>query len=229
MSRRMALSRALLLAGVIGLAAAVAIGGPIPIGSLVGSENATLDGQVPLPHTTLLSGDNLQVRDGLAMVTLDRGNRIILGRGTDASFTREADDVTVLLTRGNISLYHPAAGAAFRVMVGDITVRPAPGRRALGEIAMTDGLLVVIAKDGALQVEKAGTTTEVSKGGTTTIATAAARAPGPSPSPKPHLRHIVVQKSLDLLEVVGAGAGIALATTALTRSRKQVSPVTPLP
>jgi hypothetical protein len=191
MAGKTGLSWAWVLAWVMALVATVATGSPIPVGSLVWSRNATLDGQVPLPHTTLLSGDRLQVNDGLAMVTLDRGNRMILGRGSEASFLRDADAVTVSLARGDMSLYHPQASSEFRVKIGDVTVAPAQGYRTLGEIAMVDGLLVVTAKDGALQVEKAGTTKEVRKGSTVTIATTAAQAPAATPPGNTHLKHIL--------------------------------------
>jgi acetylornithine/succinyldiaminopimelate/putrescine aminotransferase len=73
------------------LTVTVGIGGSMPVGALMGSKNATIDGQVPLPHTTLLSGDSLHVSNGLAVVTLEQGNRMLLGRETEASFLREAD------------------------------------------------------------------------------------------------------------------------------------------
>jgi len=220
--RSMGFSGAFLLAGVLGLAAA---GGPIPVGSLVGSKNATLNGQAPLPYTTVLSGDNLQVRDGLALVTLDQGDRMILGSGTDASFSRETDGVAVSMTRGNLSLYHPEAGPGFRVKIGDVTVRPAPGYRTLGKIAMVDGTLRVTAKDGTLQVEKGGATKEVSKGKTITLAMTAARSPAPNPPVNLHMSHTAHVTGA----VVAGGAAASLATMALTRSSTSVSPVVPAP
>jgi hypothetical protein len=211
------------------LAAMAAAASPVPVGSLVGSRNATLDGQAPLPHTTLLSGDNLQVNDGLAMVALERGNRMILGRGSKASFTRDADIVTVSLTRGDLSLFHPKAGGKLRVKAGNVSVEPEQGSRTLGEIAMVDGLLVVRVKDGVLQVEDAGTTKEVSKGSTITIATTAAHAPAPTAPGNLHFRHILNHEALVDLGVAAVGAGAAVAAVALTRSSRPVSPVTPAP
>lgn len=211
------------------LTSTVAICSPIPVGSLVGSRNATLDGQQPLPHTTLLSGDNLQVNDGLAMVALDSGNRMILGRGSEASFVRDAQAVTVSLARGDMSLYHPQESSTLRVKVGDVTVAPAQGYKTLGEIAMVDGLLVITAKNGALQVEKAGATKEVNQGSTLTIATTAARSPVPVPPGNRHLKHVFNQKTLVILGVAGEAAAVTIAAIALTRSSKQVSPIAPAP
>lgn len=229
MIRKSGLSRALLPVALMGLTAALAAGGPVPIGSLVGSRNATLDGQVPLPHTTMLSGDSLRVDDGLAMVTLDRGNRMILGRKTEASFSRKSGGVTVSLNRGSISLYHPESGAVFRVKAGGVTVTPAPGQRTLGDVAMTDGLLMVTVKDGTLQVQKAGATKNVTRGKTITIATTATRAPAPDSPKKRHVKHILRHEAAAIEALAATGVGAAIAGIALTRSSKQVSPVTPTP
>lgn len=222
-------SSALFIFVSMGLTVTMAIGGSMPVGALLGSRNATVDGQVPLPHTTLLSGDNLQVKDGLAMVTLEQGNRMMLGRETEASFLRDADAVTVSLKQGNLSLYHPQTSRTFRVRAGDVTVVPATGYRTLGEIAMANGLLAVTAKDGALQVEKAGTTQEVAKGKTITIAARTGSAPTPVPPGNRHLKRI---PKAFLYIGMGAGAGlVAWAIVASTSGGKPtpVSQVVPGP
>lgn len=210
------------------MGSSVPFGGSMAVGALMGSKNATVDGQVPLPHTTLLSGDNLQVRDGLAMVTLARGNRMILGRETSASFLRKADAVTVSLSQGNLSFYHPQTSRIFRVKVGDVTVAPANGYNTMGEIAMADGILMVRAKDGALKVERAGTTQEVAKGKTIQITTHEASAPTPNPSGNIHLRRVP-----PALIYFGIGAGVGLLALALVKSGSggapAASPVTPGP
>lgn len=219
----------LILLGVIGLAAATALGSPGAIGSLVGSKNATLDGQVPLPYTTVLNGDTLQVNNGLAMVSLNHGGRMMLGSNTEASFSRQPDGVTVSLNRGNVSLYHAQQGTGFKVKVGDVTVAPARGYRTIGEVAMADGLLLVTAKNGALKVEKAGTAEEVSEGKTITISTTADRAPTPVPPGNLHIKHIISGKDLIYLGVGAEVAGATIAVVELTRSSATVSTVTPTP
>jgi len=234
MTRRMGLSQILVFLGVMGFTATVAIGSSAPVGSLVGSKNATLDGQVPLPHTTVLSGDNLQVNDGLAMMTLDQGNRMILGRGTEASFLREADVVTVSLARGNMSLYHPEASRAFRVKVGDVTVVPVKGYRTLGQIVMLNGLLLVTAKDGALQVEKAGTIQEVGKGKTITIATMAAGDHTPNPKKKRGKKRIFYLSGPETLLIVGLASEAGFTAWAIVAANSggkptPVSPIMPTP
>lgn len=222
---RVWLRSAFLLVGTVGLAVAVAMGGSVPIGSLVGGKNATLDGQVALPHTTLLSGDNLQVNDGLAMVTLNQGNRMILGRGTEVSFRREANGVAVSLTRGKMLLYHPEAGTALQVKIGDVTVVPARGYQTTGEIAMSNGLLLVTAKEGTLQVEESGSTKQVCKGNTITLATTASRARDPVSSGKQHIGH---KEPLTMAAVAG-GVAATLVTVALARTSKSASSVVPTP
>lgn len=208
-----------------------ALASPPAVGSVAGSRNATLDGQPPLPNTTVLSGDNLQVSDGLAMVNLDQGNRMVLGRGSEASFSRDGGGVTVALARGNVSLYHPATGTAFQVKVGDVTVAPAHGFKTLGEVAMVDGLLLVTAKDGTLQIEKAGTTKKVSAGKTISIATKAARAPTPVPPRHWHLKHphFANPKVLLYLGLGAEAAGGVVGVIAATHSTTQTSTVAPGP
>ena len=87
------------LACVLAMAAAPLAGGVHSVGSLVGSRKATLDGRTPLPHTAVLSGDRLRVNDGLAVVTLARGTRIILGRESDATFWRKPGALSPAIRR----------------------------------------------------------------------------------------------------------------------------------
>ena len=165
-------------------------GGPDIVGSLVGSRNATLDGDHPLPNTVLLCGDKLQVNDGLAMVTLQRGNRVALGGQSEASFLYGVAGVTVLMNRGSLSLYHSQGGSGFKVKVGDVTIVPAGGPRTLGEVELAGGTLVVTAKDGSLDVEKEGATRKVAKGYTLTIAPAVRGAAASSLPGNPRVKYV---------------------------------------
>jgi len=209
-------------------AAATLGAGPLPVGSLVGSRNALLDGQAPLPHTTVLSGDRLQVNDGLAMVTLERGTRIILGRESEAAFLREAGAVKVSLARGSLSLYHPQSGGEFHVEAGEVIVTPARGSKTLAEIAMAGGALAIAAKAGTLRVEVPGSTKEVRQGRTLTVSLAAARAAAPGSSVKAHSKHIFSHQVIMNSALLGMGAA-AVASIAIIRSSKQSSPITPAP
>lgn len=225
MTRKMGLSCVLALIGFVGLSAvpAAAASGPMPIGSLTGSKNTTLDGRVPLPHTTVLSGDTLHVTDGIAMVVLNHGTRLMLGSGTAASFSRANDGVVAALSRGNILIYHALEGTGFRVKIGGVTVAPAQDCRTLGEVAMVSGLLEVTAKEGVLQVEESGKIREVSKGKTITIVTGAGRSSTPVPPGKQHIS----RKGRMAMAVVAGGAAATLATIELTRTSKTASSVMP--
>ena len=201
----------LMLMAVMGIGLMPMLAGSAAVGSIAGSRNATLSGAALVPNTTVFSGDKLQVRDGVAVVALDAGNRMVFGRETEASFLREAKDVTVLLSRGNVSMYHPGASAGVAVKAGDVTVSPAAGYQTLGEVAMLDGRLVVTAKQGRLQVESQGRTQQVMEGKTVTLpVTAAAPAPRPAapPAGNPHIT------TATTLGVLGLGAGSAAAVLA---------------
>lgn len=154
-----------------------AFAGSAVIGSVAGSMNATLGGQALIPNTTVFSGDSLQVKDGAAVVAVGEGSRLVFGRETVASFLREADEVTVLLSQGNVSLYHPSDRVGLRVKVGEISVVPAAGYKTLGEVAMLNGVVVVTAKEGLLRVEGSEPALEVAKGKTVTVRPKAARSP----------------------------------------------------
>jgi hypothetical protein len=160
-----------LVLGVLALIAATvpAFAGSAVVGSVAGSMNATISGQALLPNTTVFSGDSLQVKDGAAVVAVGNGSRLVFGRETVASFLREASEVTVLLDRGNVSVYRPEAGIGLRVKAGDISIVPAEGFKTLGEVAMLNGLVVVTAKEGKLRVEGRGPAVEVAKGKTITV------------------------------------------------------------
>jgi hypothetical protein len=149
------------------------------IGSVAGGTNATIGGQTLLPNTTLFSGDSLKVRDGAAVVALGMGSRMVFGRETVASFERGTDEVTVELGQGNVVMYHPEAGMAMRVKIGDVSVSAGKGYRTLGEVAMVNGVVVVTAKEGMLQVQGPERTVELTKGKTIEITPKSAGSPQP--------------------------------------------------
>jgi hypothetical protein len=150
--------------------ASSAFAGSAVIGSVAGSMNATISGQALVPNTTIFSGDSLQVKDGAAVVAVGSGSRLVFGRETEASFLRDANEVTVLLGQGNVSLYRAAEGTGLRVKVGEVSILPAAGYKTLGEVALLGGTIVVTAKEGKLRVEGNGPAVEVVKGKTITLA-----------------------------------------------------------
>ncbi len=201
----------LMAIAVMGIGLMPMLAGSAAVGSIAGSRNATLSGEALMPNTTVFSGDTLRVKDGVAVVALDAGNRMVFGRETEASFLREAKDVTVLLSRGNVSMYHPRASAGVAVKAGEVTVSPVAGYKTLGEVAMLDGSLVVTAKQGMLQVERQGRTEQVAEGKTVTLPVTAA-GPVPSPAAPPEgNEHITMATTLG---VMGVGAGAAAAVLA---------------
>jgi len=110
-------------------------------------------------------------------VATDNGSRMAFGKDTTATFQREARVLTVVLSAGNVSLYHAEGPVALRVVAGTVTVEPAPGYKTLGDIAMTNGAVLVTAKDGALRVSDGSRTVEVAKGKTIALTPKTARGP----------------------------------------------------
>jgi len=148
---------------------APAFAGSAVVGSVAGSMGATVGGQTLLPNTTLYSGDNLQVKDGVAVVALGSASRIVLGRDTEASFLRDPDEVTVLLAQGSVSMFRDVKGMPVRAKIGNVTVSPVSGFKTLGEVAMLNGAVLITAKDGTLRVEGNGPAVNVTKGKTITV------------------------------------------------------------
>jgi len=211
-NRKQAMQLVLTVIAMVGIGLMPVLAGSAAVGSVAGSRNATLSGAELVPNTTVFSGDNLQVRDGVAVVAMDQGNRMVFGRQTAASFVREAKNVTVLLKSGDVSLYHPGESSGVRVQAGDATVSPVAGYKTLGEVAMLDGSLVVTAKQGRLQVERQGRTEQVAEGKTLTLPMTTARAPVPNPAAPPSSdAHITTATTLGVL---GLGAGTAAAILA---------------
>jgi hypothetical protein len=171
MTMKTSVTRVTLFALLVGAVATVpALAGSAVIGSVAGSMNASVGGQALLPNTTIFSGDSLQVRDGVAVVAVGNNSRVIFGRDTVASFLRDSNSVTVVLTQGNVSMLHSTDGTPLRVKAGEISITPGAGFKTLGEVAMLNGSLVVTAKEGTLDVNDHGATKKVAKGQTIVIA-----------------------------------------------------------
>jgi len=167
MTMKITVLRLTLFALLMGAVATVpALAGSAVIGSVAGSMNATVGGQSLLPNTTIFSGDSLQVRDGVAVIAVGNSSRVIFGRETVASFLRDSNEVTVLLSQGSVSMLHPNEGTPVRVKAGAISITPAAGFKSIGQVAMLNGSVVITAKEGALQVDDHGATKNVAKGQT---------------------------------------------------------------
>src|SRR5207249_12188489 len=169
LSNRMIVRASLIGALAVGLGALSLLAGSAVVGSVAGSLNATMGGKALEANTTLFGGDRLEVKDGAAVVALGAGSRMVFGRQTEAAFLREAEAVTVTLKAGNVSLYHPTAGGAVRVKVGEVVIEPGTGYATEGNVAMLGGAVVVRALAGTLRVADGKRATEVKTGQTMTI------------------------------------------------------------
>lgn len=217
MSSKNVKGQVLLLLLLLGVGTAVpGFAGSAVIGSVAGSMNATLGGQVLLPHTTIVSGDTVEVNEGAAVVAVDDTSRMVFGRQTTASFLRDANEITVLLSHGNLSMYHPQDGTPLRVKVGELTVVPAKGFKTLGEVAMLGSSVVITAKEGSLRVEGRGSALEVAKGKTITIPARAARAATPG-SAKP-AAGAIAGIGWQVASVAAGGTAAALSGVAISRA-----------
>jgi hypothetical protein len=212
MAMKTTVLRVALLALLVGAVATVpALAGSAVIGSVAGSMNATVGGQSLLPNTTIFSGDSLQVRDGVAVIAVGNDSRVIFGRDTVASFLRESNEVTVLLSQGDVSMLHPNDGTPVRVKAGEISITPAAGFKTLGEVAMLNGSVVITAKEGELQVEDHGATKNVAKGQTIVIAPKTANNGGGG-------NGWSGSTTLEVVTLAAAGAGAILAGVAMSRA-----------
>jgi len=198
----------LLLLGV--MAAAPLYAGSAVVGSVAGSLNATVGGQTLAPNTVIFSGDSLQVKDGAAVIALANGNRMALGRETEASFLRETNAVEVMLAHGNVSMYEADGRTGLAVKAGDYEIAPAGGYATLGEVAMLNGVVTVTSKQGSLNVAGNGRTVQVAQGKSITLSTTTARTPAPQTGGSQKLG-----SSADMWLDVGAlGAGVVAAILA---------------
>ena len=202
------------------LAPASGKAGSFVVGSVAGSLNASVGGQALLPNSVIFSGDHLQVKDGAAVVALENGSRMAFGRNTEAEFNRDAAGVAVKLAEGNVSIYHPAVGAAIRVTALNYTITPGQGYKSVGEVAMLNGWVVVTAKSGTLEVNGAGQAMPVAAGKTVVLRPVAAQA-GPQGGPSSsagssgggHSNAVV-----EIAAVSGGALGAILGSVAISRA-----------
>lgn len=157
----------LLLLGIVG--AVPIFAGSAAIGTVAGSLNATVSGQALLPNSTVFNGDQLQVKDGAAVIALMNGSRMTLGSETQAQFFKGTDGVTVALAKGNVSMFHPAKGSNLAVNAEKWAITPGAGYKTVGEVAMLNGSVVVTTKEGSLHVVGNGQTLDVAQGKTITL------------------------------------------------------------
>jgi hypothetical protein len=165
--------------------------GLTPLGSVAGSTNATIGGQVPLPNTLIFPGETLKVADGAAVISLYNGIRLVFGQDTTGSFLQYRSELVVLLEQGSLSVYQRNGAGTVRVKAGEISVVPELGFQTLGQVAMLNGAVVVTSKTGMLRVDGNGSHVEVPQGRTITIRPRSGRAPQVAGSSGSHLPAVV--------------------------------------
>jgi hypothetical protein len=208
MSGKNFVSRVLLAAAFFGmLTSQHAMGGSAAIGAIAGSLDATVGGEAIQPNTVVFSGDTLRVAGGAAVVAMNNGSRVVLGRRTAASFLKGSHEVVVVVANGNVSIYHPASAEPLCLRLGGLSVGPVKGFNTLGDVAMLNGMAVVTAKEGMLRLEGNGSAIEVRKGRTIAVPAKVASAPqgAPSAGAGPPPQH--TGGSSSLLEWIGVAAG----------------------
>ncbi len=209
----------LLLVGIVSVAPIFA--GSAAIGTVAGSLNASVSGQTLLPNSTVFNGDQLQVKDGAAVIALANGSRLTLGSETQVQFFKQSDGVAVSLAKGNVSMYHPAKGSNLAVNVEKWSITPGQGYKSIGEVAMLNDAVIVTAKEGSLHVQGNGRSLDVAQGKTITLVpkTAAMPQTGTGTSQK------LVGGNTGL-EAAGLGAGVTaaiLAGIAVSRAGRSIT------
>ncbi|MGH9449897.1 MAG: hypothetical protein ACRD11_05070 [Terriglobia bacterium] len=212
MSMKSRITLFLLLLGIVG--AAPIFAGSAAIGTVAGSLNATVSGQALLPNSTVFNGDQLQVKDGAAVIALTNGSRMTLGSQTQAQFLQEPDGVAVALAKGNVSMFHPAKGSNLAVNVEKYSVTPGKGYKTVGEVAMLNGAVVVTTKEGNLQVTGNGRTVDVAQGKTITLLPKNAAMPQTGTSQK----LVSGNTGLEAATLAAAGVGAILAGVGMSRA-----------
>lgn len=213
MSMKTRITLFLLLLGIVG--AAPVFAGSAAIGTVAGSLNATVSGQALLPNGTVFNGDQLQVKDGAAVIALNNGSRMTLGSQTQAKFLENSNGVAVELAEGNVSMYHPAKGSNLAVDVENYAVTPAKGYKTVGEIAMVNKNEVVLTtKEGSMHVTGNGRSFDVAQGKTVTLAAKNAAMPQTGTSQK----LVSGNTGLEAATLGAAGVGAVLAGVAMSRA-----------
>ncbi len=152
--------------------------GSPPLGVVARGVQTVVSGQPTYYDTALFNSDKVQVKDGgLAIVKLMGGGVVVLHAQTAATFRRQKDGVAVELDHGSLSLVEPSKASPIGVRAAGVRVEPVHGFRTLGDVALLNQRLSVTAREGHIHVYGRGMATEIAKGKTITLNTAAADAP----------------------------------------------------
>ena len=201
------------------LASIPALGDSNVVGAVVAAMNASVGGVALMPGHTIFSGDELRVEYGMTLVTMGKGSRMVFGRDTAASFERKSSEVTALLERGSVSVYHPMDDLMpLRLEVGNLSIVPAEGFGTLGEVDVTGEGLVIKTAQGRLRVEAdgSGQAFQVANGESVKLVPRTAAAPQQQGGAQPHRRR--KRGGFFWLPVGAAAAGGILAAVAVSNA-----------
>ncbi|HEV2493841.1 MAG TPA: hypothetical protein VG204_12315 [Terriglobia bacterium] len=202
---------AVICLGIVGSISA--LGGSTVVGSVAGSLNSMVGDQPVLPNAVIFSGDTVRVKDGATVIAVSGGSQFVVGRESQASFLRDGSTISVLLGRGNLSVYETRSTLGLEVKADGLSIVPEKGFKTLGEVAMLDGAVRVTVKEGILRVEGNGSPIEVAKGRTITIQPKMMRAPQANVSGGNHSQKVLTLAALG----VGA-AGLVIGAVGISRA-----------
>lgn len=142
-----------------------AASGTEALGRVVSAAPATVNGQVLPNDSTLFNGDRLATGpQGWARVFLSQGEQIHLGSQSQAQARRQGDRIEVELVAGQLALRTRGSNNV-SVRSNGLEITPRTPTNAVWEVArLGDGITVVSARQGALEVRASNRTVEVLPG-----------------------------------------------------------------
>jgi hypothetical protein len=175
------------------------------VGSAIESVGARIDSHAVRAGRAILSGESLQVEDGSALISLNGGSRLDLGKNTTASFQREGEAITAVLDHGTLHFQHPSHDKTpLRIRAADISMVPEGGSETLATIAMTSDTLIVMTREGGVSLQGGGKSVRVPQGKMITLHSYPARAPQISASTaRPAFEHDLEIAGLTIIGAVG--------------------------
>jgi len=123
----------------------------------------------------------------------------------------------VTLNQGNVTAYYFPEGTPLRVEAGEILITAASGLKAVGEIAIVDGSIVITAKEGSLQVDNLGALQILPQGQTTVI------------GPKIKKRGGIIGLKTAIITAGGIAAAAAIAAELELNKAQSAATCTPTP
>src|SRR5947207_3829414 len=152
------------LCAIFAITSGLALAGLNPVGFLVGSVATTIDGHDAVSGAALFDEDNFRVgNNGLAVAKLSGGREFVLGRDSVASISQGAGSVILNLNAGRVSI-QAEEGKSLRVKAGELLIEPVPGGMATGYVALINGQLSVMVKEGHFRLSGPGLSLLATKG-----------------------------------------------------------------